>query len=127
MILETDPKLQASLDSLSSLYVPTSTSNSAVPGQVPLSVVARVREGTAPLRIDHLGQFPSTAISFNLGPGGSLGEAVEAIKQARQEIGMPISEKSGSMPTSNEAACGVTCRASIRNFCPNVSNGKMQL
>jgi multidrug efflux pump len=91
VILETDPKLQASLDSLSSLYVPTSTSNSSVPGQVPLSMVARVREGTAPLRIDHLGQFPSTAISFNLGPGGSLGEAVDAIKQARQEIGMPIS------------------------------------
>jgi multidrug efflux pump subunit AcrB len=45
VILETDPKLQASLDSLSSLYVPTSTSNSSVPGQVPLSVVARVREG----------------------------------------------------------------------------------
>src|SRR5208282_4088433 len=40
---------------------------------------------------DHLGQFPSTAISFNLGPGSSLGDAVDAIKQARQEIGMPIS------------------------------------
>ena len=91
VILETDPKLQASLDSLSSIYVPTSTSNSSVPGQVPLSVVAKVRESTAPLRIDHLGQFPSTAISFNLGPGASLGEAVDAIKQARQEIGMPIS------------------------------------
>ena len=91
VILETDPKLQASLDSLSSIYVPTSTSNSSVPGQVPLSVVAKVREGTAPLRIDHLGQFPSTAISFNLGPGASLGEAVDAIKQARQEIGLPIS------------------------------------
>jgi multidrug efflux pump len=91
VILETDPKLQASLDSLSSIYIPTSTSNSSVPGQVPLTAVATVREGTAPLRIDHLGQFPSTAISFNLGPGYSLGEAVDAIKQARQEIGLPIS------------------------------------
>ncbi len=91
VILETDPKLQASLDSLSSIYVPTSTSNSAVPGQVPLSAVVKVREGMAPLRIDHLGQFPSTAISFNLGPGASLGDAVDAIKQARDEIGMPIS------------------------------------
>jgi multidrug efflux pump len=91
VILETDPKLKASLDSLSSIYVPTSTSSSTVPGQVPLSAVVRVREGTAPLRIDHLGQFPSTGISFNLGPGASLGEAVDAIKQARQEIGMPIS------------------------------------
>jgi multidrug efflux pump len=91
VILEADPRLQLSLDSLSSIYVPTSTSNSAVPGQVPLSAVAKVRESMAPLRIDHLGQFPSTAISFNLGPGASLGEAVDAIKQARDEIGMPIS------------------------------------
>ncbi len=91
VILETDPILKASLDSLSSIYVPTSTSSSAVPGQVPLSAIAHVRETTSPLRIDHLGQFPSTSISFNLGPGASLGEAVDAIKQARQEIGMPIS------------------------------------
>jgi multidrug efflux pump len=91
VILEADPKLQGSLDSLSSIYVPTSTSNSSVPGQVPLSVVAKVRETTAPLRIDHLGQFPATAISFNLGQGYSLGDAVDAIKQARQEIGLPVS------------------------------------
>ena len=64
VILETDPKLQASLDSLSSIYIPTSTSSGNVPGQVPLTAVATVRESTAPLRIDHLGQFPSTAISF---------------------------------------------------------------
>jgi multidrug efflux pump len=91
VILETDPKLQASLDSFASIYIPTSTSSSAVPGQVPLSAVASIRETTAPLRIDHLGQFPSTAISFNLGQGYSLGDAVDAIKQARQEIGLPIS------------------------------------
>jgi multidrug efflux pump len=91
VILETDPKLQATLDSLSSIYIPTSTSSNNVPGQVPLTAVATVREGMAPLRIDHLGQFPSTAISFNLGPGYSLGDAVDAIKQARQEIGLPIS------------------------------------
>ncbi len=87
VILETDPTLKSSLDSLSSIYVPTSTGT----GQVPLSALTRVREGTAPLRIDHLGQFPSTALSFNLGPGASLGEAVDALKQARQEIGLPRS------------------------------------
>jgi multidrug efflux pump len=91
VILETDPSLKASLDSLSSVYLPTSTSTSAVAGQVPLSALVHVREGTAPLRVDHLGQFPSTAISFNLAPGASLGEAVDAIKQAREEIGLPIS------------------------------------
>ena len=91
VILETDPRLKTSLASLSSLYVPSSTSATAVAGQVPLSAIAHVREGTGPLRIDHLGQFPSTSISFNLGPGASLGEAVDAIKQAGQEIGLPLS------------------------------------
>src|SRR5712672_270011 len=87
VILEADPQLKASLDSLSTIYVPTSTGT----GQVPLSVVARVREETAPLRIDHLGQFPATSISFNLAPGASLGEAVDDITRASEEIGLPRS------------------------------------
>jgi len=91
VILETDPALKTSLSSLSSVYVPTSTSNSAVPGQVPLSAIAHVRESTAPLRIDHLGQFPATAISFNLAPGASLGDAVEVIRKAGQDLGLPPS------------------------------------
>ncbi|MGA7810097.1 multidrug efflux RND transporter permease subunit [Bradyrhizobium sp.] len=91
VILETDPALKRSRRSLSSVYVPTSTSSSAVPGQVPLSAIAHVREGTAPLRIDHLGQFPATAISFDLAPGASLGEAVDAITQAAREIDLPPS------------------------------------
>jgi multidrug efflux pump len=91
VILETDPSLKTSLKSLESVYVPTSTSNSAVPGQVPLAAIAHVREGTAPLRSDHLGQFPATAISFNLAPGASLGDAVEAINEAGRDLGLPPS------------------------------------
>jgi multidrug efflux pump len=88
VILEADPDLQQSLSSLGELYLPSST---ATNGQVPLSAIARVEEQTAPLQINHLGQFPSTTVSFNLAPGASLGEAVTAIKQAEQEIGMPAS------------------------------------
>jgi multidrug efflux pump len=91
VILETDPALKSSRHSLSAVYLPTNTSTGTVPGQVPLSAIAHIREGTAPLRIDHLGQFPATAISFNLAPGASLGEAVDAIKQAGQAIGLPPS------------------------------------
>jgi multidrug efflux pump len=91
VILETDPVLKSSRHSLSAVYVPTATSTGVVPGQVPLSAIAHIREGTAPLRIDHLGQFPATAISFDLAAGASLGEAVDAIKQAGQEIGLPPS------------------------------------
>ena len=88
VILEADPELQKSLSSLGQIYLPSST---ATNGQVPLSAIAKVEEQTAPLEINHLGQFPSTTVSFNLAQGASLGEAVNAIKQAEQEIGLPAS------------------------------------
>ena len=90
VILEADPAQQASLDSLSSIYLPSSTSSSGS-GQVPLSVIVKVHEETAPLQIDHLGQFPAATVSFNLAPGASLGAAVAAIKQAEQDMGLPRS------------------------------------
>jgi multidrug efflux pump len=88
VILEADPDLQKSLSSLGQLYLPSST---ATNGQVPLSAIVKVEEQTAPLQINHLGQFPSITVSFNLAPGASLGEAVDAIKQAEREIGLPAS------------------------------------
>ena len=87
VILEADPSLQASLDSLASIYLPSSTGG----GQVPLSVVVKVHEQTSPLLVDHLGQFPAAVMSFNLAPGVSLGEAVAAINQAQQDMGLPRS------------------------------------
>jgi multidrug efflux pump len=87
VILEASPALQSSLGSLSSIYLPSSTGS----GQVPMSAIIKVREETAPLQIDHLGQFPSATVSFNLAPGVSLGEAVAAIKQAQQQIELPRS------------------------------------
>ena len=70
VILEADPALQRSLNSLGSLYLPSST---ATNGQVPLSAIAQIQEQTAPLEINHLGQFPSTTVSFNLAPGRIAG------------------------------------------------------
>jgi multidrug efflux pump len=87
VILEADPMLQTSLQSLNSIYLQSATGS----GQVPLSVIARVREQVAPLQIDHLGQFPAAIVSFNLAPGSSLGEAITAIKDAQGEIGLPRS------------------------------------
>jgi multidrug efflux pump len=86
VILEADPALQKSLQSLSDLYLPSSVGTNLVP----LSVIAGKHEGTAPLQISHLGQFPSATVSFNLAPGASLGEAVTAIKQAQADIGQPL-------------------------------------
>ncbi len=86
VILEADPSLQTSLDSLQSIYLPSSVGGAPVP----LAVMAKMRQETAPLQVAHLGQFPAATVSFNLAPGASLGEAVEAVKQAQIDIGQPI-------------------------------------
>ena len=88
VILEADSSLMASLDSLSTIYLPSST---AVGGQVPLSALVKVSTRTAPLAVDHLGQFPSTTVSFNLASGAALGDAVDAIKKAEDKLGLPAS------------------------------------
>jgi multidrug efflux pump len=88
VILEADPALHTSLESLNTLYLPSSTAPS---GQVPLSAVAKVEERRAPLLIGHLGQFPATTVSFNLAPGVALGQAVEALEKAKQDIKLPAS------------------------------------
>jgi len=88
VILQADSSLMASLDSLGTIYLPSST---AVGGQVPLSALVKVSERTAPLSIDHLGQFPATTVSFNLAQGAALGNAVDAIKKAEMDIGLPVS------------------------------------
>ena len=86
VILEADPSLQTSLQSLSAIYLPSSVGGAPVP----LSVLAKMRQETAPLQVSHLGQFPAATVSFNLAPGASLGEAVTAIKQAQVDIGQPL-------------------------------------
>jgi len=87
VIMEADPSLQHSLASLSSIYLPSSVSTAN--GQVPLSAIVHVEQRTGPLLITHFGQFPATTISFDVAPGASLGEAVDAITRAEQEIALP--------------------------------------
>ena len=88
VILEADPSLLTDINSLSAIYLPSSVSST---GQVPLSAIATIHVETAPLQINHLGQFPSNTVSFNLAPGVSLGEGVDAVKQAEQQLGTPAS------------------------------------
>ena len=57
----------------------------------PLSAIARITEQPAPLQVTHVAQYPATTLGFDTAPGVSLGRAVDAIRQAAQEIGMPAS------------------------------------
>jgi multidrug efflux pump len=63
--------------------------------QVPLATVASVEERAAPLMIAHQGQFPAVTVSFNLAPGASLGDAVDAINGAAREINLPPAIQTG--------------------------------
>jgi hydrophobe/amphiphile efflux-1 (HAE1) family protein len=84
VILEVQPGFQSQPDVLDKIYVKSSK------GQlVRLSAFATMHPATAPLAIVHQGQFPAVTLSFNLRPGGSLGEAVTAIQQAEKAIQLP--------------------------------------
>ncbi len=85
VVLEADPAWQADPGSLLRLRVP-----GAGGAQVPLSAIATLERITAPLVVTHQAQFPSVTLSFNLTPGSSLGDAVDAIAAAEREIGLPI-------------------------------------
>ena len=88
VILEVRPELQADPNILSRLYL----TSPATGQQVPLSTFAKIESNkTGFLSISHQGQFPAVTISFNLTPGASLGDAVDAIKTAQQELRIPPS------------------------------------
>ncbi len=56
---------------------------------VRLSSLATLEQRSAPLLINHIGQFPAVTLSFNLADGVSLGKAVEVIEGVEAEIGLP--------------------------------------
>ena len=94
VILEAAPALQRSLDSIGTIYVPSSavsTGSMSGAGQVPLSAISTVSIKETPLKIGHLGQFPASTISFNLASGASLGDAVREIRAVQQEMKLPAS------------------------------------
>jgi multidrug efflux pump len=86
VVLEAMPRYQLDPGALSTLYVGASGGQ-----QVPLSSFAKIERTTAPLAIAHQEQFPSVTLSFNLASGSSLGQAVEIIRAAEADIGMPPS------------------------------------
>ncbi len=81
VIMELQDRYQLDPTALSMLYVRSSRG-----GLVPLSAVANLSTGVGPLTINHQGQLPSVTISFNLAPGMSLGEAVDAVNKTGQSL-----------------------------------------
>ncbi|MDR3669523.1 MAG: multidrug efflux RND transporter permease subunit [Holophaga sp.] len=86
VILESQPGMSTGPEALNQVFL-RSTSG----GSVPLSAITRIETSTAPLAVNHQGQFPVVTVSFNLARGASIGDAVKAIEQARDEMQIPPS------------------------------------
>jgi len=85
VVLEAAAPYRSTPDSLDGIYVRGSG------GMVPLRAIATSRATTAPLAVNHHGQFPAVTISFNLAQGAALGDAVTAIEGAELAMHMPPS------------------------------------
>ena len=95
VVLETLPDFQRNPSKLNDIYV-LSTSGTAVP----LGAFTHFESGTAPLSINHQGQFPAVTISFNLAPGVALGEATKAIESEQKKLGMLLSVQASFQGTA---------------------------
>ena len=105
VVMEADPSWIADPNALYRLRVPgtvasigangaaavatTTVATTNTVAQVPLTAVAHIVKRVVPLVITHQGQFPAATISFNIKPGASLGDAVNAVTAAESAIGLP--------------------------------------
>ena len=86
VILEAQPGLVKSAEDLGKLNLITSAGT-----PTPLSAFATISERQAPLQITHVAQYPASTLNFDTAQGVALGDAVDAIRQAAKDIGMPAS------------------------------------
>ncbi|MGO9648060.1 multidrug efflux system, subunit C [Candidatus Sulfotelmatobacter sp. SbA7] len=84
VVMEVAPQFQQSPDTLENTYVHSSTG-----ATVPLSAFTHYGPANTSLGVNHQGQWPAVTISFNLGPGVSLGQATTAIENAKKSISFP--------------------------------------
>ena len=89
VILESKPEFQADISALSRIYLKTASGQA-----VPLEAVTRLTSSVGPLQVNHQGNQPAVTISFNLAPGSSLGQAVDAIQQIERDARLPATVSS---------------------------------
>ena len=58
-------------------------------GTLPLTSIASIEQRHTLLTVNHLDQFPSATISFDIAEGHSLGDAVDAITRIEQSLNLP--------------------------------------
>ncbi len=95
VILEVAPAFGRNEAALGDVYV-----KSANGTQVPLSTFTHLVTRPTTLAISHLGQFPAVNLSFNLAPGYSIGDAVDAVRKAEKDLNMPLSVQANFQGTA---------------------------
>jgi HAE1 family hydrophobic/amphiphilic exporter-1 len=90
VILESKPEFTTDVSALSRIYLKTATGIS-----VPLESVTKLVPGVGPLLVNHQGNQPAVTLSFNLAPGYSIGQAVDAITAIEREARLPASITTG--------------------------------
>jgi multidrug efflux pump len=84
VVMEVDSTFRESTDAIQGLYVRSSNGT-----QVPLSAFTHYETKNTALAVNHQGQFPAVTISFNLGEGVALGDAVTEIESAVLQLELP--------------------------------------
>ena len=88
VVLGVLPELQGKLQAFDQIYIKAPSNGQLVP----LSTLVSVDTNhIGSLLVSHSGQFPAVTLTFNLPPGVALGQAVDAIQKASDEIGLPSS------------------------------------
>ena len=89
VVLEQDPARAQGMAALDHVFVAASDGT-----PVALSALAHWSSRKAPVVVNHQSQFPAATLSFNLGSGHSLGDAVAAVEEVQQQLGWPLSIES---------------------------------
>jgi HAE1 family hydrophobic/amphiphilic exporter-1 len=76
VLVELQQKYQEHADYLSKIYFKSSNG-----GLIPLDSVTHMTQDAGPQSVNHSGQLPSVTVAFNLKPGVSLGDAVDAVQE----------------------------------------------
>lgn len=90
VVLEATSKIVQGPKLLDDIYI-----NSITGGSVPLRTFTKHEEHIGPMLIDRLNQFPAAVLSFNLAPGVTLGEAINAVDKVKARLNLPNSVQTG--------------------------------
>ncbi|WP_374571780.1 efflux RND transporter permease subunit [Acinetobacter sp.] len=84
IVLELDLGLTQGIDALNQTYIQNASGEAVL-----LSSVAAVVQKRTPVLLQQQAQFPAHSVSFNLAPGISLGEGIQAIHRVEASLNLP--------------------------------------